>query len=100
MHSLGIRDQGKPGEPGHRNIGRGSCRSALADGVERTPVNSSGTRLTLALGGGLEGPHPPGNHAVPVPIRLLSRRRKASGERVGEMLILDDLFYKTTRDGV
>ena len=21
--------------PGHRNIGRGSCRSALADGVER-----------------------------------------------------------------
>jgi hypothetical protein len=23
----------KPGEPGHRNIGRGSCRSALADGV-------------------------------------------------------------------
>ena len=28
-------DQGKPGEPGHRNIGRGSCRSALADGVGR-----------------------------------------------------------------
>ena len=25
----------KPGEPGHQNIGRGSCRSALADGVER-----------------------------------------------------------------
>ena len=25
-------DQEKPGEPGHRNIGRGSCRSALADG--------------------------------------------------------------------
>ena len=23
------------GEPGHRNIGRGSCRSVLADGVER-----------------------------------------------------------------
>ena len=37
-----ISDQGKPGRavvvrawPGHRNIGRGSCRSALADGVER-----------------------------------------------------------------
>ena len=27
--------QGKPGEPGHRSIGRGSCRSALTDGVER-----------------------------------------------------------------
>ena len=43
-------------------------------------------RLTLALaalGGGLEGPPPPGNGAVPVPIRLLSRRRKASGEHVG-----------------
>ena len=26
---LVISDQGKPGEPGHRNIGRGSCRSAL-----------------------------------------------------------------------
>ena len=23
-------DQGKPGEPGHRNIGRGSCRTARA----------------------------------------------------------------------
>jgi hypothetical protein len=23
------------GEPGHRSIGRGSCRSALTDGVER-----------------------------------------------------------------
>jgi hypothetical protein len=30
-----IGDQGKPGEPGHRSIGRGSCRSALADGVDR-----------------------------------------------------------------
>ena len=30
-----------------------------AGGWSRTPVNSSGTRLTLALGGGLEGPpHP------------------------------------------
>ena len=29
------RKRGKPGEPGQRNIGRGSCRSALADGVER-----------------------------------------------------------------
>ena len=35
-------DQGRPGRavvvrawPGHRNIGRGACRSALADGVER-----------------------------------------------------------------
>ena len=27
--------EGKPGKPGHRNIGRGSFRSALADGVER-----------------------------------------------------------------
>ena len=27
-----------------------------AGGWSRTPVNSSGTRLTLALGGGLEGP--------------------------------------------
>ena len=39
-------DQGKPGKPGHRNIGRGSCRSALAGGVERRStavvrVNSS-----------------------------------------------------------
>ena len=27
-----------------------------AEGWSETPVNSSGTRLTLALGGGLEGP--------------------------------------------
>ena len=32
---------------GHRKIGRGSCRSAGADGVG-TPVHSSGTRFTLA----------------------------------------------------
>jgi hypothetical protein len=33
--SVNAGDQGKPGEAGPRNIGRGSCRSALADGVER-----------------------------------------------------------------
>ena len=77
------RDQGKSGKPGHRSIGRGSCRSARADGVERRSTNSSGTRLTLTLSGRRpRGTPPPGDHAVPVPIRLLSRRRKASGERV------------------
>ena len=30
----------KPGELGHRNIGRGSCRSALADGVERQVIRT------------------------------------------------------------
>jgi len=49
----------KPGEPGHRNIGRGSCRSALADGVERPGQQQSGTRLTPALGGGLSREDPP-----------------------------------------
>ena len=42
--------------PGHRNIGRGSCRSAGADGVG-TPVHSSGTRFTLANTDG--GPRDP-----------------------------------------
>ena len=61
-------DQGKPGKPGHRSIGRGSCRSARADGVERR-VNSSGTRLTLTLGGGLEGPPRPVITPYPFPSR-------------------------------
>ena len=50
-----------------------------AGGWSETPVNSSGTRLTLTLDGGLEGPPPPGDGAVPVPIRLLCRRRKGVG---------------------
>jgi hypothetical protein len=29
-----------------------------------------------------QGVTPPGDHAVPVPIRLLSRRRRASGEQI------------------
>ena len=68
-------DQGKTRRgvvalPGHRNIGRGSCRSAGADGVG-TPVHSSGTRLTLAPQAAAQGTPPPGHHDVPVPIRLL-----------------------------
>jgi hypothetical protein len=43
-------DQGKPGKPGHRSIGRGSW--VRPGGWCRTPVNSSGTRLTLALSKG------------------------------------------------
>ena len=44
-------DQGKPGKPGHRNIGRGSCRSARADGVERrsTAVVRGYTRSKCAV---------------------------------------------------
>jgi hypothetical protein len=38
-----------------------------AGGWSRTPVNSSGTRLTLALGGGLEGPPHPAITPYPFP---------------------------------
>ena len=43
-------------KPGHRNIGRGSCRSAWADGVG-TPVHSSGTEgIRSTLDGGPRDP--------------------------------------------
>ena len=47
----GEKAQGKPGKPGHRNIGRGSCRSARADGVERrsTAVVRGYTRSKCAV---------------------------------------------------
>ena len=45
----------RPGKPGHRRIGRCSCR------VVGTPVHSSGTRLTLTLDGGLKRPPRPVN---------------------------------------
>ena len=67
--------------PGHRNIGRGSCRSALADGVERRStavVRGLSVHSRRRPSGSLR----PVNRSPP-PIRLLSRRRKASGERVG-----------------
>ena len=38
-----------------------------AGGWSETPVNSSGTRLTLALGGGLEGPLLPAITPYPFP---------------------------------
>ena len=38
-----------------------------AGGWSETPVNSSGTRLTLALGGGLEGPLRPAITPYPFP---------------------------------
>ena len=47
---------------------QGSCRSALgAGGWSETPVNSSGTRLTLTLDGGLEGPPRPVMAPYPFP---------------------------------
>jgi hypothetical protein len=38
-----------------------------------------GSRLTLTLDGSLEGPPPPADRAVPVPTRLLCRRRASEG---------------------
>ena len=72
-----ISDQGDQGKtrrgvealPGHRNIGRGSCRSAGADGVG-TPVYSSGTGGSEALLAAAQWTPPPGQSSPP-PIRLL-----------------------------
>ena len=35
--------------PGHRNIGRGSCRSAVADGVERRSTAVGGAGVIRVL---------------------------------------------------
>ena len=67
--------------PGHRNIGRGSCRSAGADGVERRStavVRGLSVYSRRRPNGSLRPVNRP-----PPPIRLFSRRRKASGEHVG-----------------
>ena len=72
QHGLDGGERGALGEEGASTCGLWSY-----DGWSRTPVHSSGTRLALKLSGGLErrGTPPPGDHAVPVPIRLLCRRR-------------------------
>ena len=48
----------------------------------RTPVNSSGTRVIRVLQTAAQWVTRPVNRSPP-PIRLFSRRRKASGEHVG-----------------
>jgi hypothetical protein len=53
----------RAGAPKHRQ----RFLSARPGGWGRTPVNSSGTRLTLALGGGLEGPPRPAITPYPFP---------------------------------
>jgi hypothetical protein len=57
-------DQGKPGKPGHRSIGRGSCRSARADGVEHRSTAVVRGRSPAPDGG--PGATPPGD-STPAP---------------------------------
>ena len=68
-----IRVQGRPGRCGRRACVAGAPKhrqrflSVRPGGWSRPPVNSSGTRLTLALGGGLEGPPRPAITPYPFP---------------------------------
>ena len=73
--------RGNPASRGTETSAEGSCRSALADGVERRStavVRGLSVHSRRRPNGSLRPVNRP-----PPPIRLLSRRRKASGERVG-----------------
>ena len=62
-----------------RQAGAQKHRQMFLSCLVGTPVHSSGTRLTLTLGGGAQGTPPPGDRAIPFPSASIYSASKGIG---------------------